>query len=299
MPHGNPHPRQTMIDHTAKTPTQPSRRTQGHGAYSPSPVGTPFLPATPYYIYGGTECGTLVGTSFLPATPYYIYGSAEVGTGRPATAQRTECGADRAADFMRHARNKSYTPVGTSFLPATPYYIYRSAEVGTPVGASFLPATPYYIYGSAEVGTPVGTSLLPSQSALHTVAGGGLPPLGAEACRSRKSDLTRGGYAAHGRSKISSRVEIFFLPCGNFPPPVWKFSSSRVEISFLPCGNFTPPVWKFSSSRVEIFLLPCGNFFPPVWKFSSSRMEVFTPRKGLENSVYYLFIVSPSKISSL
>ena len=244
-----------MIDHTAKTPTQPSRRTQGHGAYSPSPVGA----------------------SFLPATPYYIYGSAEVGTRRPATAQRTECGADRAADFMRHARNKSCTLVG----------------------ASFLPATPYYIYGSAEVGTLVGSSFLPSQSALHTVAGGGLPPLGAEACRSRKSGLTRGDYAAHGRSKISSRVEISFLPCGNFLPPVWKFCSSRVEISFLPCGNFFPPVWKFSSSRVEILLLPCGSLAPPVWKFLSSRMEVFTPRKGLENSVYYSFIVSPSKISSL
>ena len=120
---------------------------------------------------------------------------------------------------------------------------------------------------------------------------------------------------------LSSRVEVFFLPCGNFPPPVWKFSSSRVEIFLLPCGNFRPPVWKFLSSRVEILLLPCGNFLPPVWKFlssraeifflpcgnflppvrkfSSSRMEVFTPRKGLENRVYYLFIVSPSKISSL
>ena len=201
-----------MTDHTAKTPTQPSRRTQGHGAYSPSPVGTPVLPATPYYIY---RC-------------------AEVGTRRPAPEQRTECGAHKAADFMRHARNKSCTPVGASFLPATPYYIYGSAEVGTLVGASFLP----------------------SQSALHTVAGGGLPPFGAEACRSRKSGLTRGDYAAHGRSKISSRVEIFFLPCGNFLPPVWKFSSSRVEIFF-------PPVWKFLSSRVEIFLLPYGSFYAP------------------------------------
>ena len=220
-----------MTDHTAKTPTQPSRRTQGHGAYSPSPVGTPVLPATPYYIY---RC-------------------AEVGTGRPATAQRTECGAHRAADFMRHVGNKSCTPVGASFLPATPYYIYGSAEVGTLVGASFLP----------------------SQSALHTVAGGGLPPFGAEACRSRKSGLTRGDYAAHGRSKISSRVEISFLPCGNFFPPVWKFHSSRAEIFLLPCGNFLPPVWKFLSSRVEISFLPCGNFPPPVWKFLSSRVEIF------------------------
>ena len=98
---------------------------------------------------------------------------------------------------------------------------------------------------------------------------------------------------------LSSRVEILLLPCGNFFPPVWKFSSSRAEIFFLPCGNFLPPVWKFSSSRMEVFFLPCGNFLPPVWKFSSSRMEIFTPRKGLENRVYYLFIVSPSKISSL
>ena len=169
----------------------------------------------------------------------------------------------------------------------------------TSVGASVLPATPYYIYGGTEVGTLVGTSFLHSQSTLHTVAGGGFPPFGTEACRSRKSGLTRGDYAAHGRSKISSRVEISFLPCGNFCPPVWKFLSSRVEIFLLPCGNFFPPVWKFLSSRVEISFLPCGNFLPPVRKFSSSRMEVFTPRKGLENRVYYLFIVSPSKISSL
>ena len=223
----------------------------------------------------GNKSCTLVGTSFLPATPYYIYGSAEVGTGRPATAQRTGCGADKAADFMRHVGNKSCTLVGSSFLPSTPYYIYRCAEVGTLVGAS----------------------LLPSQSTLHTVAGGGFPPFGTEACRSRKSGLTRGDYAAHGRSKISSRVEIsflpcgnffppvwrflsfrmeiFLLPCGNFPPPVWKFSSSRMEISFLPCGNFAPTVWKFLSSRVEIFFLPCGNFLPPVRKFSSSRVEIF------------------------
>ena len=273
-----------MIDHTAKTPTQPSRRTQGHGAYSPSPVDA----------------------SFLPATPYYIYGSAEVGTRRPAPAQRTECGADRAADFMRHVGNKSCTLVGTSFLPSTPYYIYGGTEVGTrrPAPAQRTEcgadrAADFMRHVGNKSCTPVDASFLPSQSALHTVAGGGLPPFGAEACRSRKSGLTRGGYAAHGRSKISSRVEIFLLPCGNFFPPVWKFSSSRVEISFLPCGNFPPPVWKFSSSRVEIFLLPCGSFPPPVRKFSSSRMEIFTPRKGLENRVYYLFIVSPSKISSL
>ena len=101
------------------------------------------------------------------------------------------------------------------------------------------------------------------------------------------------------RGKVASQEAATPRTGGAKFPPVWKFLSSRVEIFFLPCGNFPPPVWKFSSSRVEIFLLPCGNFPPPVRKFSSSRMEVFTPRKGLENRVYYLFIVSPSKISSL
>ena len=134
-----------------------------------------------------------------------------------------------------------------------------------------------------------------------------LPPLTvglAHRCRRRPSTLWGGGLPfaekwPHKRRLRRAREEQNFLPCGNFFPPVRKFLSSRVEISLLPCGNFPPPVWKFSSSRVEISFLPCGNFFPPVWKFSSSRMEVFTPRKGLENRVYYLFIVSPSKISSL
>ena len=110
-----------------------------------------------------------------------------------------------------------------------------------------------------------------------------LPPFTvglAHRCRRRPSTLWGGGLPfaekwPHKRRLRRAREEQNFLPCGNFPPPVWKFLSSRVEIFLLPCGNFFPPVWKFSSSRVEIFFLPCGNFPPPVWKFSSSRAEIF------------------------
>ena len=65
------------------------------------------------------------------------------------------------------------------------------------------------------------------------------------------------------RGKVTSQEAATPRTGGAKFPPVWKFSSSRVEIFLLPCGNFPPPVWKFLSSRVEIFLLPYGSFYAP------------------------------------
>ena len=182
LPQGNPHPRQTMTDHTAKTPTQPSRRTQGHGAYSPSPVGAP--PSLPHLIiYMGAR--------------KWAHGGLPLRNARNAvrTGRRISCGTSETKVAPPSAH-----PSSPHSRPCTPL----QAEAFHPLGRRLA------VRGKVA-----------SQEATTLRTGGAKFPPVWRFLSSRVEILLLpcGDFFPPVRKFSSSRVEIFLLPYGSFYAP--------------------------------------------------------------------------------